>query len=99
VASINESSGRTPRSFFSGPLDRRDADRLTEVLKALAGPTRIRLLSLIYLRDGEANVVELTRRMDLAQPTVSHHLQRLARAGSARARAGRRRGVLPAGAR
>ena len=51
-------------------------------LKALAEPTRLRLLSLIAAReDGEACVCDLTAPVGLSQPTVSHHLKVLVDAG------------------
>lgn len=42
------------------------------VMRLLADPTRLRLLGL--LRGGEMNVTTLCSKLDLAQPTVSHHL-------------------------
>jgi ArsR family transcriptional regulator, arsenate/arsenite/antimonite-responsive transcriptional repressor len=69
------------------PLDREplSADAATElaaVLKAIAEPTRLRLLSLIAAHaDGEACVCDLSEPIDLTQPTVSHHLKVLRDAG------------------
>ncbi len=64
------------------PLDRADAERLAGVLKALADPARLRLLSLIQSSpDGEACVCDLTAPLGLSQPTVSHHLRILTEAG------------------
>jgi ArsR family transcriptional regulator len=52
------------------------------VLKVLADPTRLRLLSLIQAQpDGEACVCHLTAPVGLSQPTVSHHLKVLLDAG------------------
>lgn len=59
-----------------------DADRLARVLKALADPARLRLLSIIAAHEGEeACVCDLTEPLGLAQPTVSHHLKVLVDAG------------------
>jgi len=59
-----------------------DADRLAGVLKALADPARLRLLSLIQASpDGEACVCDLTAPIGLSQPTVSHHLRILTESG------------------
>lgn len=59
-----------------------DADRLALVLKALAEPTRLRLVSLIAAgTNGEACVCDLTDPVGLTQPTVSHHLRVLIDAG------------------
>src|SRR6266508_3016436 len=64
------------------PIDRADAERLAGVLKALADPARLRLLSLIQSApEGEACVCNLTAPLGLSQPTVSHHLKVLADAG------------------
>ncbi len=64
------------------PLSAEEADRLVAVLKAIAVPARLRLLSMIYAHeDGEACVCELTEPLGLSQPTVSHHLKVLVDAG------------------
>ena len=55
-----------------------DADAVGDVvgmLRTLSDPTRLRLLSV--LRDGEQSVTSLCSELQLAQPTVSHHLGRL----------------------
>ena len=65
-----------------GVLDPATAERLAGVLKALAEPTRLRLVSLIAAHDGaEACVCDLTEPVGLSQPTVSHHLKVLTQAG------------------
>jgi ArsR family transcriptional regulator len=59
-----------------------DADQLAAALKAIAEPGRLRLLSLIRAQpDQEACVCHLTEPLGLSQPTVSHHLKVLLRAG------------------
>jgi ArsR family transcriptional regulator len=59
-----------------------DARRLATLLKVLAEPARLRLLSLIQAQpDGEACVCHLTAPLGLSQPTVSHHLKVLLEAG------------------
>jgi len=69
-------------SPLHGPIERADAARLAAVLKALADPARLRLLSLIQSSpDGEACVCDLTAPLGLSQPTVSHHLRILTEAG------------------
>ena len=58
------------------------AERLAAVLKALAEPTRLRLLSLVAAQpDREACICDLTAPVALSQPTVSHHMKVLADAG------------------
>jgi ArsR family transcriptional regulator len=63
-------------------LSAEDAARLAGLLKAVADPTRLRLLSLIAAHaNGEACVCNLTEPVGLSQPTVSHHLKILVEAG------------------
>ena len=58
------------------------ADALAVGFKALADPTRLRLLSLIAAHEGgEACVCDLTSAFDLSGPTISHHLKVLREAG------------------
>ena len=64
------------------PLDVESAEQLAQVLKAIAEPTRLRLVSLVAAHaDGEACVCDLTDPVGLSQPTVSHHLKILVDAG------------------
>jgi ArsR family transcriptional regulator len=64
------------------PLSASGAEALAGVLKALAEPARLRLLSMIAAHeDGEACVCDLTEPLGLTQPTVSHHLKVLHDAG------------------
>jgi ArsR family transcriptional regulator len=63
-------------------LTAEEAANLAAVLKAVADPARLRLLSLIQAHDGgEACVCDLTAPVGLSQPTVSHHLKVLFDAG------------------
>jgi ArsR family transcriptional regulator len=64
------------------PLTADTAARIAPLLKALADPVRLRLLSLIASHaDGEACVCDLNDAFDLTQPTISHHLKVLHDAG------------------
>jgi ArsR family transcriptional regulator len=64
------------------PLSADGAARLARILKAIADPTRLRLLSLVAAhQSGEACVCDLTEPLELTQPTVSHHLKVLVDAG------------------
>ncbi len=64
------------------PLSAEGAVQLAAVLKALADPARLRLLSMIAAHEGgEACVCDLTEPLALSQPTVSHHLKVLLDAG------------------
>lgn len=64
------------------PLDEDDAVELAAVLKALADPARLRLLSIIGAADdGWACACDLHEPLGRSQPTVSHHLSTLVKAG------------------
>lgn len=63
-------------------LDQDEADDLARLLKVLADPARLRLLSLIQAQPkGEACVCHLVEPLGLSQGTVSHHLKALLTAG------------------
>jgi ArsR family transcriptional regulator len=69
-------------AVLGSALDDEEARRLANAFKVLSDPARVRLLSLIAAAPGgEACVCELTEPLGLSQPTVSHHLQVLHRAG------------------
>ncbi|KAB8184724.1 metalloregulator ArsR/SmtB family transcription factor [Nonomuraea phyllanthi] len=64
------------------PLAEADAAELATLLKAVADPVRLRLLSMIGSHaGGEACVCDLTGTFDLSAPTISHHLKVLRTAG------------------
>ena len=59
-----------------------EAESIAPLLKALADPVRLRLLSLVASHDdGEACVCDLNDAFDLSQPTISHHLKVLHEVG------------------
>jgi len=63
-------------------LSTEDAQRFAQLLKAVAEPTRLRLVSIIAAQENrEACVCDLTEPVGLGQPTVSHHLKILVDAG------------------
>ena len=64
------------------PLSPEQAEQVAPLLKALADPVRLRLMSLIASHEGgEACVCDLTGRFCLSQPTISHPLKVLYEAG------------------
>jgi ArsR family transcriptional regulator len=64
------------------PLSAEQAERVAPLLKALAEPVRLRLMSLVASHPGgEACVCDLAGAFDLSQPTISHHLKVLHEAG------------------
>lgn len=63
-------------------LDSNEASDAARVLKALADPTRLQILSIIAAApDGEACACHLPEIVGRSQPTVSHHLRTLTEAG------------------
>lgn len=66
----------------SSPLDRASAEDVARLLKAVADPARLQLISLLRAQPaGEACVCDLTEAVALSQATVSHHLKVLVDAG------------------
>ncbi len=64
------------------PLSQAQAEQIAPLLKALADPVRLRLMSLVASHvDGEACICDLNPAFDLSQPTISHHLKVLHEAG------------------
>jgi ArsR family transcriptional regulator len=64
------------------PITADQAAGLARILKALADPTRLRLVSMVAAHhDAEACVCDLTEPLGLTQPTISHHLKILVDAG------------------
>ncbi|WP_370894589.1 metalloregulator ArsR/SmtB family transcription factor [Janibacter sp. GXQ6167] len=64
------------------PLTREDADVVARLLKAVADPVRLQILSIVRCSEGgEVCACDLPTPLGLAQPTVSHHLRILVEAG------------------
>jgi len=58
------------------PLTLEAAERIAPLVKAIADPVRLRLLSIVACHEGgEACVCDLNDAFDLSQPTISHHLK------------------------
>lgn len=63
-------------------LDDEQAAELADLLKALADPVRLRLVSFVASAEaGEVCACDLPGLLDRSQPTVSHHLSLLVKAG------------------
>jgi ArsR family transcriptional regulator len=57
------------------------AGRVAEAAKLLADPIRVQVLDLLRSADGEVCQCDLNPLFDVSQPTMSHHLKKLADAG------------------
>jgi len=75
----NPAVGIAPK--FVPTLSEDDAVVQARLLKALADPTRLRILSLLSRHEGEVCVFEIVESFTLEQPTISHHLRILRDAG------------------
>jgi ArsR family transcriptional regulator len=60
---------------------RLEAERMAAVAKALGDPVRLQLVDVLRKHAGKVCVCELVPLFDLSQPTVSHHLKVLRKAG------------------
>jgi len=64
------------------PITAEDADALARTLRALADRTRVLIVSaLLHAPGGEMHGRDLQEKLGLRQPTASHHLRKLVRAG------------------
>ena len=77
-----EQLGACCAPLTEAPISAEDAELAARVFKALADPARVRLLSMIAAGDPHGTCVcDLNEAVDLAQPTVSHHLKVMLDAG------------------
>jgi ArsR family transcriptional regulator len=82
VGVLNRQTALTPIGpKFAPALTEDEAVAQARLLKALADPTRLRILSLLSRHEGEVCVFEIVESFTLEQPTISHHLRILRDAG------------------
>jgi ArsR family transcriptional regulator len=62
-------------------VERRQAERMAAIAKALGDPIRLTLVDVLRKHAGKVCVCELVPLFHLSQPTVSHHLKVLREAG------------------
>src|SRR4051794_809079 len=62
-------------------VERKEAERMATVAKALGDPVRLQLVDVLRKHAGKVCVCELVPLFNLSQPTVSHHLKVLRDAG------------------
>lgn len=73
------------KSPFAGALSTADAKRTAQLLDVLSCANRLRIVSLLAERKSMTGV-ELEPLLNLAQPTICHHLKVLSQAGLVRSR-------------
>jgi ArsR family transcriptional regulator, arsenate/arsenite/antimonite-responsive transcriptional repressor len=79
---IEQTTSPCCEPFAAGLLEAEQATALAQRLKVLADPTRLRLLSMLLDSEhGEACTCDLVEPLGLSQPTITHHLHRMAEAG------------------
>lgn len=57
------------------------AETLAQLFKAISSPVRVRMLDILSRHAGEICVCDIESQFDLSQPTISHHLGVLRKAG------------------
>lgn len=62
-------------------LEAEEANDVATLLRALADPTRVQIVTILARRPGEVCVCDITGNFDLDQSTISHHLRLLRQAG------------------
>lgn len=62
-------------------IDRAEAERWASWFRALGDPTRVLVLHVLASAQAALTVGEITRRLDVGQSTISHHLAKLAEVG------------------
>ncbi len=70
-----------PATTDASTLAPSQSDALAERLKALADPTRLRMLDLLAQQSAPLCVCEINEHFAQRQPTISHHLRVLREAG------------------
>ena len=63
------------------PVDEDRARRVADLCRALADPTRLSIVACLWRATEPVCICDLTATFDLSQPTISHHVARLKRAG------------------
>jgi ArsR family transcriptional regulator, arsenate/arsenite/antimonite-responsive transcriptional repressor len=67
---------------LAGPkISPQEAAATAALFKALADPTRVRIVNLLANSTEPVCLCEINEHFDLGQPTMSHHLKKLAAAG------------------
>ena len=57
------------------------AEQTSELMKALADPTRLTMIASLWKADAPICICDFTAGLELSQPTISHHMAKLKEAG------------------
>ncbi|MFN2466730.1 MAG: ArsR/SmtB family transcription factor [Gaiellaceae bacterium] len=66
---------------LTATLSEADAEATASLFRLLGDPARVRIVNLLATSDEPVCVCELVGQLELAQPTVSHHLKKLTDSG------------------
>jgi ArsR family transcriptional regulator len=69
------------RPLDAPSLSEEEAAASAQLFKVLGDPARVRILNMLATADEPVCVCELVPALGLSQPTVSHHLKKLTKAG------------------
>jgi ArsR family transcriptional regulator len=62
-------------------VDESWAERTSDLMKALADPTRLTMMASLWKADAPICICDFTAGLGLSQPTISHHMAKLKEAG------------------
>jgi ArsR family transcriptional regulator len=79
LATIPDADCCAPLAGLTISVD--EAEATAALFKALADPTRVRLVNMLANSPEPVCVCDLNAHFDLGQPTMSHHLKKLVAAG------------------
>jgi ArsR family transcriptional regulator len=68
-------------SLVGDVLSTEEADQTAALFKALADPTRVRIVNLLAASTDPVCLCDINASFELSQPTLSHHLKKLVASG------------------
>ncbi|MGH2752480.1 MAG: ArsR/SmtB family transcription factor [Actinomycetota bacterium] len=81
LASADTSASGCCAPLLGAGLSHEEAVATAALFKALADPTRVRIVNLLAGSSEPVCVCELNEGFEVSQPTLSHHLKKLVSAG------------------
>ncbi|MDG2497102.1 MAG: metalloregulator ArsR/SmtB family transcription factor [Aquiluna sp.] len=82
MTNLSLAIGECAPTKASAPLARSKAEDIATLLKAVSDPTRLQILALLAKAEQQEDCTcNLTEPLGLSQPTISHHLKKLAEVG------------------
>jgi ArsR family transcriptional regulator, arsenate/arsenite/antimonite-responsive transcriptional repressor len=81
VQAIEEPAALCCAPIVAPDLSDQESEATASLFKALADPTRVRIVNLLANNPEPVCVCDINRHFSLSQPTISHHLKKLVAAG------------------